>query len=74
MLSVQHPELEDVWGDLERTVKPVTPKKAPQPEGLKVTLLPFQQESLYWMRQQEKGPWSGGMLAVSSTIESRTLA
>jgi hypothetical protein len=29
-----------------------------------VTLLPFQQESLYWMRKQEDGVWNGGMLAV----------
>ncbi|KDN48028.1 hypothetical protein RSAG8_03044, partial [Rhizoctonia solani AG-8 WAC10335] len=77
MLSVQHPELQDVWGDLERTIKPVTPQKAPQPEGLKVTLLPFQQESLYWMRKQEKGPWSGGMLAdemgMGKTIQTLAL-
>lgn len=44
----------------------VEPKKAEQPSGLKATLLPFQQESLYWMRKQEFGPNSGGMLAVSS--------
>ncbi|KAJ1308393.1 hypothetical protein OPQ81_004099 [Rhizoctonia solani] len=77
MLSVQHPELEDVWGDLERTIKPVTPEKAPQPEGLKVTLLPFQQESLFWMRKQETGPWSGGMLAdemgMGKTIQTLAL-
>ncbi|CAE6516136.1 unnamed protein product [Rhizoctonia solani] len=77
MLSVQHPELQDVWGDLERTIKPVTPQKAPQPEGLKVTLLPFQQESLYWMRKQEQGPWSGGMLAdemgMGKTIQTLAL-
>ena len=41
------------------------PKKAPQPANLKVRLLPFQQESLYWMKEQEKGIWRGGMLAVS---------
>ncbi|CAE7175903.1 unnamed protein product [Rhizoctonia solani] len=77
MLSVQHPELQDVWGDLERTIKPVAPQKAPQPEGLKVTLLPFQQESLYWMRKQENGPWSGGMLAdemgMGKTIQTLAL-
>ncbi|CAE6445882.1 unnamed protein product [Rhizoctonia solani] len=77
MLAIQHPELEDVWGDLERTVKPVAPEKAPQPEGLKVTLLPFQQESLFWMRKQETGPWSGGMLAdemgMGKTIQTLAL-
>ena len=40
------------------------PQKAEQPSGLKVTLLPFQQESLYWMRTQEFGPYAGGLLAV----------
>ena len=38
------------------------------PAGIKVTLLPFQQESLYWMKEQEKGQWKGGMLAVSAII------
>ena len=65
MLRMHHPELETVWEDLERLAKtkPVKPRKAQQPEGLKVTLLPFQQESLYWMREQEKGEWKGGCLA-----------
>ncbi|PCH41548.1 hypothetical protein WOLCODRAFT_70089 [Wolfiporia cocos MD-104 SS10] len=62
-LNRYHPELQDVWGDLERGIAVVVPQKAEQPEGLKVTLLPFQQESLYWMRNQEKGVWKGGMLA-----------
>lgn len=35
----------------------------PAPPGLKLTLLPFQRESLYWMKEQEKGVWKGGMLA-----------
>lgn len=60
-----HPELRDVWGNLERNVKPVVPEKAEQPEELKIELLPFQLESLYWMRKQEEGEWCGGMLAVS---------
>ena len=41
------------------------PQKAEQPSGLGVTLLPFQQESLYWMRMQESGKYTGGLLAVS---------
>ncbi|EIM85522.1 uncharacterized protein STEHIDRAFT_59279 [Stereum hirsutum FP-91666 SS1] len=65
-LHKHHPELRDAWGDLEATIEVVEPKKAEQPSGLKATLLPFQQESLYWMRKQEFGPNSGGMLAVSS--------
>ena len=63
MLRVHHPELKDVWGDLERAVKPITPEKADPPPGLKVTLLPFQRESLFWMRKQELGVWKGGCLA-----------
>ncbi|KAG9118333.1 DNA repair protein rad16, partial [Ceratobasidium sp. 392] len=76
-LLVHHPELEDVWGDLEKKIKPVQPQKADQPEGLKVSLLPFQQESLYWMRKQENGPWCGGMLAdemgMGKTIQTLAL-
>ena len=53
-----------MWGDLERDIKIVTPERAEQPAGLRVTLLPFQQESLHWMRKQEEGIWKGGMLAV----------
>ncbi|CAA7259589.1 unnamed protein product [Cyclocybe aegerita] len=62
-LHRNHPELRDVWGDLEKDIPIAEPKKAEQPKNLKVTLLPFQQESLYWMRNQEKGIWHGGMLA-----------
>jgi hypothetical protein len=58
-------ELRTVWDDLDVQIKPVTPEKAPQPAGLKLKLLPFQQESLFWMRNQEKTTWAGGMLAVS---------
>lgn len=43
----------------------VEPQKAEQPLGLKAVLLPFQQESLYWMRNQEFGQYAGGLLAVS---------
>ena len=63
MLKQHHPELQDVWGDTERAIPVNVPVKATQPPGLKVTLLPFQQESLHWFKQQEEGIWSGGMLA-----------
>ena len=69
-LHKHHPELIEVWGDVEKSIKVVQPQKAEQPEGLKVKLLPFQQESLYWMRKQEEGVWRGGMLAVSQWIFS----
>ena len=59
-----HAELRNVWGDLEENISVLIPQQAEQPENMKVTLLPFQRESLYWMRKQENGVWSGGMLAV----------
>ncbi|KAF5371952.1 hypothetical protein D9615_008067 [Tricholomella constricta] len=58
-----HPELKDVWGDLEESIPIITPTMAEQPMNLKLTLLPFQRESLFWMRKQEQGIWNGGMLA-----------
>ena len=64
-LQRNHPELKEVWGNLEDKITIATPQKAEQPANLKLTLLPFQQESLFWMRNQEKGIWHGGMLAVS---------
>ncbi|KAI6151656.1 SNF2 family N-terminal domain-containing protein [Pisolithus tinctorius] len=57
-----HPELRNVWRNL-KGVAVAAPEKAPQPAGLKVTLLPFQQESLSWMRKQEESVWKGGILA-----------
>ncbi|KAI0750681.1 SNF2 family N-terminal domain-containing protein [Daedaleopsis nitida] len=62
-LRRHHPELRDVWGDLERDIAVVVPQKAEQPSNIKVQLLPFQLESLTWLKQQEKSIWSGGMLA-----------
>ncbi|KIJ70617.1 hypothetical protein HYDPIDRAFT_77257 [Hydnomerulius pinastri MD-312] len=62
-LHKHHPELRDAWGDVEEQIPILIPVKAEQPAGLKVTLLPFQQESLSWMRKQENGIWHGGMLA-----------
>ncbi|KAF9449564.1 hypothetical protein P691DRAFT_812231 [Macrolepiota fuliginosa MF-IS2] len=58
-----HPELRTAWGDVEANIPIIAPVKAEQPKNLKLTLLPFQQESLYWMRKQEEGEWCGGMLA-----------
>ncbi|EMD41151.1 hypothetical protein CERSUDRAFT_131728 [Gelatoporia subvermispora B] len=62
-LQRNHPELKDVWGDLEKDIEVVTPQRLPQPASLKVTLLPFQQESMHWMKEQENGVWKGGILA-----------
>ncbi|KAK1216477.1 DNA repair protein rad16 [Marasmius sp. AFHP31] len=63
LLRANHEELRHVWGDLEAKIGIVEPVKAEQPSGIKLTLLPFQLESLYWMRKQEEGIWHGGMLA-----------
>ncbi|KAG6864388.1 hypothetical protein C0991_009993 [Blastosporella zonata] len=62
-LLKHHPELKDVWGDLEESIPIIKPTMAVQPDNLKLTLLPFQRESLFWMRKQEQGIWHGGMLA-----------
>lgn len=65
VLHKHHPELVDAWGDLEATIVVNIPIEALQPAGLKLTLLPFQREGLYWMQAQERGIWRGGVLAVS---------
>ncbi|WVR08301.1 hypothetical protein IAU60_005350 [Kwoniella sp. DSM 27419] len=76
-LSMSHPELEDVWGDLQTNVQPVKPVTMEAHPSLKLTLLPFQKESLYWMKKQEEGPWKGGMLAdemgMGKTIQTIAL-
>ncbi|KAJ3811277.1 SNF2 family N-terminal domain-containing protein [Lentinula aff. lateritia] len=62
-LHKHHPELKNVWGDLKAKIQVVKPAECQQPAGIKLTLLPFQRESLHWMKKQEQGPWKGGMLA-----------
>ncbi|KAF9922535.1 DNA repair protein rad16 [Linnemannia zychae] len=61
-LVQNHPELGTVWDDLEK-VGVIAPELADQPEGLKLTLLPFQREGLAWMRKQENTQFKGGILA-----------
>lgn len=51
-LIEHHPELGTVWDELDK-VGVIVPELADQPEGLKLTLLPFQREGLAWMRKQE---------------------
>jgi len=76
-LETHHPELKDVWGDLTQKVKVVEVSKAKQPDGLELTLLPFQLEGLDWMMKQEAGPWHGGVLAdemgMGKTIQTIAL-
>ncbi|ORY35020.1 SNF2 family N-terminal domain-domain-containing protein [Naematelia encephala] len=76
-LSHHHPDLENVWGDLQTKIKPIVPVTMEAHPSLKLTLLPFQKESLYWMKKQEEGPWKGGMLAdemgMGKTIQTIAL-
>ncbi|TCD69165.1 DNA repair protein rad16 [Steccherinum ochraceum] len=62
-LHKHHPELKDIWGNIEREIVIPVPQKAEPPARLKATLLPFQLESLHWMKLQEKSIWNGGLLA-----------
>lgn len=60
-----HPELIAVWDTLQ-TLRRDKTKQAPraeQPEGVSISLLPFQLEGLYWLQHQEEGVWRGGLLA-----------
>lgn len=63
-LQRNHPELRSVWVDLKNKITTGPLTKDVQPTNLKLTLLPFQLESLFWMRKQETGVWRGGILAV----------
>lgn len=63
LMSQHHAQLHDVWGDLTANIIPVKPVSMEAHPSLRLTLLPFQKESLYWMKKQEEGVWKGGMLA-----------
>ena len=62
-LVASHPELASVWDSLRREPRQGPPPKAEQPEGISMPLLPFQREGLYWLQQQERSIWHGGLLA-----------
>ncbi|KAI5815944.1 SNF2 family N-terminal domain-containing protein [Pyronema omphalodes] len=72
----QHPELSTVFEDLDH--RPMIPvQEDPQPEGLSLSLLPFQKEGLHWLREQEKSEFRGGILAdemgMGKTIQTLSL-
>lgn len=71
-----HPELRTIWRDLDKREK-VQVQQDPQPEGLTLTMLPFQLEGLYWLRNQEKTEFRGGVLAdemgMGKTIQTIAL-
>ncbi|TGZ77878.1 hypothetical protein EX30DRAFT_310705 [Ascodesmis nigricans] len=75
-LYTHHPELKYIWDALEKLPK-IAPKEVPQPDGLKLTLLPFQREGLNWLEKQEKGAFKGGILAdemgMGKTIQTIAL-
>ncbi|KAJ3177713.1 DNA repair protein rad16 [Geranomyces variabilis] len=72
-----HPELLTVWEQLETEMEVIVPVRADQPKEVTVTLLPFQQEGLYWMMRQEESRFNGGILAdemgMGKTLETISL-
>ena len=62
-LAAVHPELVGVWDGLRRPPREGPAPQAPQPEGISMSLLPFQREGLYWLQSQERSEWRGGLLA-----------
>lgn len=50
---IQHPELADIWQDLEE-IEPAKVIPIEQPAELTLPLLPFQKHGVGWMLQQEK--------------------
>ncbi|EWC46267.1 DNA repair protein RAD16 [Drechslerella stenobrocha 248] len=71
-----HPYLETIWQELAES-PPIPVEKAQQPEGLSLTMLPFQLEGLNWLRQQEQTVFNGGILAdemgMGKTIQTIAL-
>ncbi|KAJ2721475.1 DNA repair protein rad16 [Coemansia sp. Benny D115] len=61
MLFRNHPHLRHVWSSMGRQIR--IADKVSQPPELKIKLLPFQQEGVWWMTQQEQSIFHGGILA-----------
>ncbi|KAJ1830459.1 DNA repair protein rad16 [Coemansia sp. RSA 2711] len=59
-LFQNHPHLKHAWSGL---AEPRTPVRIAQPAALKIRLLPFQQEGVQWMSEQEHTQFRGGILA-----------
>ncbi|KAJ2370288.1 DNA repair protein rad16 [Coemansia sp. RSA 2607] len=55
-----HPHLRHTWSSL---TKQEEVQKISQPDNLKIKLLPFQQEGVWWMSNQESTQFHGGILA-----------
>ncbi|KAF3937592.1 hypothetical protein ABW19_dt0201039 [Dactylella cylindrospora] len=75
-LYIHHPYLETVWDEL-KACPPISVEKAKQPDGLTLTMLPFQLEGLNWLEKQEKTRFNGGILAdemgMGKTIQTIAL-
>ena len=61
-LLENHPEVATLWDGYAEMAK-CEPTLIPQPEGVRLKLLPFQLEGVSWMLQQEKSIFLGGILA-----------
>ncbi|KAJ2850132.1 DNA repair protein rad16 [Coemansia brasiliensis] len=59
-LFSNHPHLRHTWSSLP---PPREPRRIAQPAALKIPLLPFQQEGVQWMVEQEATAFRGGILA-----------
>lgn len=71
-----HPELANIWKVLSARQKPAV-ERATQPEGMTLTMMPFQLEGLNWLRKQEESVFKGGILAdemgMGKTIQTISL-
>lgn len=74
-LFKQHPELETVFDDLNAE-EVIVPEQM-EPEGMTISLLPFQKEGLNWLVKQEASRYNGGILAdemgMGKTIQTIAL-
>ncbi|XWX00340.1 hypothetical protein V2A60_008360 [Cordyceps javanica] len=75
-LEAQHPELQNMWTDLEKMPE-INAGMAQQPSTISRRLKPFQLEGLAWMKEMEKQEWGGGLLGdemgLGKTIQAVSL-
>ncbi|QLG70278.1 hypothetical protein HG535_0A02160 [Zygotorulaspora mrakii] len=71
-----HPELRSVFSNLKEAPCYVA-KRATQPKGMSIKLLPFQLEGLRWLINQEASKYNGGILSdemgMGKTIQTIAL-
>ncbi|KAG9243124.1 DNA repair protein RAD16 [Calycina marina] len=75
-LEKHHPELHNMWKDLENLPK-IGQNKIEQPKNINRQLKPFQLEGVAWMKAMEKTEWGGGLLGdemgMGKTIQAVSL-